>query len=104
MKRNSDFGFLLKQPSAWIPIAISLAALIFLAAYVAVFGVSQNTGGDERAPARLFQLLMVGQLPVIAWFAIRWLPKKPGSSVLVLAIQAAAWIIPILTVTWLESL
>jgi hypothetical protein len=95
---------LLKQPSAWIPIAISLAALTFLIGYVAIFGITHHTGADEGAPARIFQLLMVVQLPIIAYFAFRWLPKRPKQSLLILALQAGAWIVPIVTVIWLESL
>jgi len=95
---------LLKQPSAWIPIAISLAALIFLLGYAAIHGITQTPNADEGAPARIFQLLMVGQFPIIAYFAIKWLPKRPKQSLFILALQAAAWIIPIIAVLWLESL
>jgi hypothetical protein len=94
-----------KQPSAWIPIAISLAALALLVGYVAIFGITNETNdADEGAPARIFQLLMVLQLPIIAYFAIKWLPKRPKQSLLILALQAVAWIAPIATVIWLESL
>jgi len=93
---------LLKQPSAWIPLVMSLTALAFLLGYAAFFGIIQQE--DEGAPARIFQLIMVAQLPIIAYFAIRWLPKRPGQSLLVLALQAVAWIIPIIAVIWLESL
>ena len=95
---------LLKQPSAWIPIAISLAALVFLLGYAVIHGITQNPNADEGAPARIFQLLMVGQLPIIAYFAIKWLPKRPKQSLFILALQAVAWIIPIVTVLWLENL
>lgn len=93
---------LLRQPSAWIPLAVSLAALAFLLGYVAVFGIVQHE--DEGAPARIFQLVMLAQLPVIAWFTVRWLPKQPRQALVVLALQGIAWIVPIVTVVWLESL
>jgi hypothetical protein len=93
---------LLRQPSAWIPLAMSLAALAFLLGYVAVFGIVQHE--DEGAPARIFQLVMLAQLPVIAWFTVRWLPKQPRQALVVLALQGIAWIVPIVTVVWLESL
>ena len=93
---------LLKQPSAWIPLAMSLTALVFLLGYVAAFGIVQHE--DEGAPARIFQLIMAAQLPIVIYFAIKWLPKRPGQSLFVLALQAAAWIIPIVAVIWLESL
>jgi hypothetical protein len=98
MKKNS----LLKQPSAWIPIAMSFAALAMLLGYVAIFGVVHNE--DEGAPAHIFQLIMLAQLPIVAYFGIKWLPKRPKGSLLVLALQAIAWIVPILAVIWFENL
>jgi hypothetical protein len=98
MEKNS----LLKQPSAWIPIAISFAALAMLLGYVAIFGVVHNE--DEGAPAHIFQLIMLAQLPIVAYFGIKWLPKRPKGSLLVLALQAIAWIVPILAVIWFENL
>jgi hypothetical protein len=81
---------------------MSLAALAFLLGYVAVSGIVQHE--DEGAPARIFQLVMLAQLPVIAWFTVRWLPKQPRQALVVLALQGIAWIVPIVTVVWLESL
>ena len=105
MKKILETNSLIKQPSAWIPIAISLAALAFLVGYVAIFGITDETNGaDEGAPARIFQLLMIIQMPVIAFFALKWLPKRPKQSLLILTLQAIAWIVPIATVIWLESL
>jgi hypothetical protein len=93
---------LLKHPSAWIPLVMSLAALALLLGYVTIFGIDQHQ--DESAPAHIFQLIMLAQLPIMAYFAIKWLPKKPKPALLVLALQAVAWIIPILAVMWFESL
>jgi hypothetical protein len=104
MKQISEHKSLLKQPSAWIPIVISLAMLTFLVSYVAIFGITHPTGADEGAPARVFQTFMVIQLPIIAYFALKWLPKRPKKTLLILALQAVAWIVPIVTVIWLESL
>ena len=94
MKQNS----LLKQPSAWIPLALSLAALALLLGYLAMFGIVHHE--DEGAPAHFFQILMAVQLPIIAYFAIKWLPKRTIQSILILALQAVAWIIPIVVVIW----
>lgn len=93
---------LLKQPSAWIPFGMSFLALALLLGYVTIFGTTRHE--EEDAPARLFQLIMAAQLPVIAYFAIKWLPKRPKGSLLILALHALAWILPILAVIWLESL
>jgi hypothetical protein len=102
MDKNSENQSLLKQPSAWIPFAMSLAAVLLILGYVAIFGITHET--DERTAAHLFQLLMVVQLPIAAYFAFTWLPKRPKQSLLILALQAAAWIIPVATILWLESL
>jgi len=102
MNTNSENNLLFKQPSAWIPLVMSLAALAMILGYVAMFGIVQNK--DEGTPARIFQLIMLAQLPIAGYFAIKWLPKQPKQSLIVLALQAVAWIIPIATIMWLESL
>jgi hypothetical protein len=93
---------LIKQPSAWIPLVMSLAALMMILGYAAIFGIVHNQ--DEGAPARIFQLIMMAQLPIAAYFAFKWLPKRPAQALVVLASQVVGWIIPIITVIWLESL
>jgi hypothetical protein len=102
MNKNSEINYLLKQPSAWIPIGMSLLALALILGYVAVFGIVQQT--DEGTPARIFQLIMVAQLPIAAYFAFKWLPRRPIPSLLVLALQGIVWSIPIATIIWLEGL
>ena len=79
---------LIKLPSAWLPIAMSLAALGLLIGHIALVGVTREA--DEGVTAHLWQLLMAGQIPVIAFFAIKWLPRNPRQALLVLALQAAA--------------
>lgn len=81
---------------------MSVAALALLLGYVGVFGIVHHE--DEGTPAHIFQLIMVAQLPIVASFGIKWLLKRPGQTLLVLALQAIAWITPILAVNWFESL
>ena len=102
MNTNSENNSCLKQPSAWIPLVMSLVALMMILGYVAIFGIVQHA--DEGAPARIFQLIMAAQLPIAGYFAIKWFPKQPKQSLIVLALQAIAWIIPIVAVMWFESL
>jgi hypothetical protein len=78
----------LKRPSALIPLAMSLAALGLVLGHIAIFGTARQA--DEGAAAHLWQLLIAGQLPVIAFFAIKWLPRTPGQALLVLGLQAVA--------------
>ncbi len=96
-----SFAQLVRKPSALIPLAMSLAALILVMGHVALVGITRQA--DEGAPARVFQLLLAAQLPVIAYFAVRWLPRAPRPGLLVLALQVGAALIPIIIVMVLES-
>jgi hypothetical protein len=78
----------MKQPSAFLPLAMSLAALALVLGHAAIFGVVHEA--DEGAAAHIFQLLMAAQIPLVAFFAIKWLPRAPRPALLVLALQAAA--------------
>jgi hypothetical protein len=78
----------LTRPSALIPLAMSLAALSLVLGHVAFFGVAREA--DEGTAAHLWQLLMAGQIPIIAFFAVRWLPRNPRQALLVLVLQAVA--------------
>ena len=79
---------LVKQPSGFLPLVMSFTALAIVLAYLAVNGVVREP--DEGTAAHLWQLLMAGQLPIIAVFAIKWLPQAPKQAMVVLALQAAA--------------
>ena len=102
MNSISENSSLLKKPSAWIPLLMSFAALAMIVIYVTLVGVTHSE--DEGLAAHLFQIIMIAQLPVAGYFAIKWLPKQPKQSLMVLVLQAVAWIIPIVTIIWLESL
>ena len=82
-----DFSTL-KKPSAWVPIAMSLAALAVVLGYLAIYGAARP--GDEGATAHTWQLLMAGQLPIIAYFALRWLPQAPRKAAPILLPQVVA--------------
>jgi len=90
-----------RQPSAIAPIVMSLVALAGVIAYALLVGVEYQA--DEGTPARLFQLLMVAQVPIIAWFAVKWLPRAPGRAVIVLAVQALAAMAAVGAVVILEA-
>ena len=95
---------LIKKPTAWIPILMSLIALIILISYVIIFGVSQQPHEDEGTAAHLFQLLLGGQVPIVLFFLIKWLPKKPREALLILGLQIIAALIPFALVFFLENL
>jgi len=91
---------LLRRPSALIPVAMSVAALAIVIGYAAMFGTARQT--DEGTAAHLWQLLMAGQVPVIAFFAIRWLPTEPRQALLVLALQVGAALAAMFPVWWFQ--
>lgn len=78
---------LLRRPSALIPLAMSLAALALVLGHTAIYGAAREA--DEGAAAHAWQLLLAGQIPVIAFFAITWLPRSPRQAAAVLSLQFA---------------
>jgi hypothetical protein len=79
---------IVQQPSAYIPLAMSLTALASVLGHVAFYGIVHEP--DEGAVAHIWQLLMAGHLPVVLYFAVKWLPKAARQTLLVLAMLAAA--------------
>lgn len=78
---------LIRRPSAWLPIAMSLTALGIVALHLARYGVTRDT--DEGTSAHLWQILMGVQVFIVGFFAITWLPQRPRQALLILALQAA---------------
>ena len=91
---------LLKRPSALVPVAMSLAALATVIVYATMFGTARQA--DEGTAAHLWQLLMAGQVPVVAFFAIKWLPTEPRQAVVVLALQVGAALAAMFPVWWFQ--
>jgi len=91
----SSFRTVLKLPSAFLPLAMSLSALTMVLIALAI-GLTQ--GGhivrdpDEGSVAHIWQLLMTIQMPIVLFFAIKWLRRAPGQTLRVLGLQAAAWL------------
>ncbi len=90
----NSFRTILKHPSAFLPVAMSLAALavVGVAAIDSIlrYGHGLVREPDEGTAAHLWQLLMAGQLPVLLFFAIKWLPRAPKQTLGVLTLQAGA--------------
>jgi hypothetical protein len=84
----SNLTSLIRQPSAFLPVALSLVALALVLGHVALFGVVHQA--DEGTAAHLWQILMAVQVPIIAFFAIKYVPQKPKQALLVLALQMVA--------------
>lgn len=91
---------LLKRPSALLPIAMSVAALALVLGCIAIFGVMHET--DEGTAAHLWQLLMAGQVPAVAYFLLKWFPRAPGQALRVLVLQAVAALAACAPVYWFK--
>ncbi len=90
-----------KRPSALIPVVMSLAALALVSLQVVMHGTAPER--DEGALAHLYQLLVLGQLPVIAFFAYRCLRRAPSQGLRVVAAQAfalGAALVPVHVMGW----
>lgn len=79
---------LVRRPSGYFPIAMSLSAMVLVVSVVALHGAVRES--DEGAAAHVFQLLVAAQFPMLAFFAIRWLSKDRAAALSVLALQAIA--------------
>ena len=79
---------MMKQPSAFLPVAMSLAGLAMVLVHIAMFGAAREA--DEGTAAHIWQILMAAQVPIVAFFAIKWLPRTPRQALQILALQAGA--------------
>ena len=91
-------GTLMRQPTGYVPMAMSLAAFAMIVWFVAVHGVVHQA--DEGAQAHVWQLLVAGQVPICAYFASRWLPRARRPAIVVLALQIAAVLLLAVAPLW----
>ena len=88
----------MKEPSAFFPLGLSFSALALVLGHVAMFGGAREA--DEGTPAHIFHLLILAQAPIVAFFAVKWMPRAPEPAVLVLALQAGAVVAAFAPVFW----
>jgi len=79
---------LMKNPSAFLPLTMSFAALATVLIHITLFGIARQA--DEGTAAHIWQLLMAGQIPIIGFFVVKWLPRTPIHALAVLALQGGA--------------
>jgi hypothetical protein len=90
-----------KPLSAWVPIAMSLAALGLVLLHLAVFGPAPQP--DEGTEAHIFQILLAAEIPLLIFYAVKWLPRTPKTAVLAIGVQLgamAAALAPIYLLGW----
>lgn len=93
--------FLLKRPGAFLPIAMSVLALICVLFYIAIYGTTAQS--DEGAIAHIWQLLIIMQIPIILYFAAKWLPSSPRQARAILVLQIGALLtamLPVFLLHW----
>ena len=92
---------ILKHPSAFLPLVMSLGALATLLTFLAMHGPAPQA--DEGTAAHIWQILIAGQVPVVVWFAVKWMPQAPKNAAAVLFLQAGvalAAIVPVFLLGW----
>lgn len=101
MKDKLAFLMMFRKPAGFLPVAMSLTAFAVVLGCLALFGVTHQP--DEGAAAHVWQILMAGQVPLVGYFMIRWLPRAPLPALLVLSGQATPALIAVAPV-WLLHL
>ena len=92
---------MLKYPSAFLPVLMSLTALFIVLISIAAHGTAPQA--DEGTAAHIWQLLMVVEAPIIAWFGIKWVPQSPKQALPILVLQVCAALIamtPVFVLHW----
>jgi hypothetical protein len=79
---------------------MSLAAFTLFLVHLATYGVTKNA--DEGASARIWQVLMLGQAPIMAVYFLRGVSTDPAATLKVLALQITVAIALIAPLAWLE--
>src|SRR5437868_346690 len=95
-KEVAKMNSIIKKPSAWIPIALPIAAFAIMLISFSIYGVVHEA--DEGVGAHLFQIFLMVQAFAVMFFAVRWLPINPKPALVVLALQVAATLLPMAVV------
>lgn len=82
-----NFKDLIKRPSAFVPILMSILAIIILLIHIMIAGVEEKQG--EEIVTDVFEILIIWQLPVIIFFALKWMSQSFKNALIVLFLQIA---------------
>ena len=86
----------LRHPTVFLPLVMSLLALGMVLVHFTIFGIVEET--DEGTAAHIFQLLIVAQVPFIAFLAFRWLAVAPKQTLFFIVLEASAALVAIVAV------
>ena len=92
---------LLRHPSAFLPLLMSLGALATIAVFISLHGTAPQE--DEGTAAHLWQILMATQAPIVLFFAAKWVPRAPREALPIVALQVAAAVLamaPVFLLRW----
>lgn len=89
------------KPSGALPLLMSLTALLIAIVYIITTGGQPQA--DEGAAAHIFQLMVVGQVPIIGFFLLRWIRASPMACLGVVSCQILALVAALLPV-WIYRL
>jgi hypothetical protein len=89
---SMSFASLMRRPGAYLPLALSTAALAMVVGHIVSFAiVPPHVLFPPPLPGegalRPFYLLLIAQLPLMTAFALKWLPRAPRTAALVLLLQ-----------------
>ena len=79
---------MLKHPSAFLPLVMFFGAFATVLVFLALHGPEPQA--DEGAAAHIWQIRIAAQVPIMAFFAIKWAHQSPRQAAPVLAMQVAA--------------
>ena len=83
-----NLATMIRKPSAFLPPVMSCTALATVLIHIALYGIVRE--GDEGTAAHIFQLLITAQVPIVAFFSFKWLPRFPRPALETLALQIVA--------------
>ena len=80
---------------------MSFIALLMVLVHFAIYGIVVES--DEGTAAHIFQLLMVVQIPFIAFLAFKWLALAPKKTLLFIVLEVSTALTAIVAVFFLTS-
>ena len=93
-------SLILRKPSAFVPVIMSFVAFALVLIHLALFGATRQA--DAGVAAHMWQILMLGQIPILVFFVLRWMPKAPRVSLMMIGLQLVAALAAIAPVYFLR--
>lgn len=91
----------IKNPSAWLPIALSLIVVVAWCISFATAGAPARQP-DEGTGAHLFQIWLAAEVLMVVFFTIKWLPQNPKQALKILVLQIAVALLACAPVFYLK--